>query len=218
MINFYDKIDNKELKIPNPGYNKKHIFKLPLLGMIIGQSGSGKTNILLNIIYRMNLTFDKLIIVNKTEEPLYNFLKDKLGDKLEIINIEKFDIDNYKDDDIKFLVFDDMLLLNKKENKIIEESYIRGRKNGFMAIIYLSQNFYNVSLNIRRNLNYLIIKQISKDNLDKIIKNYFSDVNKEKIYDIYDRYIISYNNTDFLMLDLNNKKIYKNFDLTPIKY
>ena len=61
----------------NPLYHQHHI-KIPFRMLIVGNSGSGKTSTLMNLIYNMPDTFEEIIICCKSKhEPLYEFLDDK---------------------------------------------------------------------------------------------------------------------------------------------
>ena len=66
--NWYEIIDKKYLtKIHNPNYDKGscHGIKLPFRAIIMGNSGSGKTQLLLTILHSMQETFEKVIICTK---------------------------------------------------------------------------------------------------------------------------------------------------------
>jgi ABC-type lipoprotein export system ATPase subunit len=74
--NFYEAKDMKKFldKRENPHFNE-HKIKLPFRMLIVGCSGSGKTNTLLNLIYMMPDTFSQIVIVTACkDEPLYNIL------------------------------------------------------------------------------------------------------------------------------------------------
>ena len=88
MINFYNlkelnKYDNKD-KDEQLKFTGMKIFKHFL---IVGKTGSGKTNALMNYIRLSSIpskgTFDKIFISYQTNEPLYDFLKEKFNRKKE---------------------------------------------------------------------------------------------------------------------------------------
>ena len=61
----------------NPHFDRHHI-KIPFRMLICGNSGSGKTSTLMNLIYNMPDTFEEIIICCKSKaEPLYEYLEDK---------------------------------------------------------------------------------------------------------------------------------------------
>ena len=82
LVDWYKKIPKKYLlKQHNPHYDK-HRIKLPFRMIIAGNSGSGKTQTLLNLLYNMPDTFENIYITTKNkDEPLYNYLEDKLKNK-----------------------------------------------------------------------------------------------------------------------------------------
>ena len=82
MINFYEHKDVKKLvpKYKNPHFNLTQI-NIPARVGIIAPSGTGKTQWLLNYIHKNQDTFGHIIVVYKSSEPLYDFLRDKIGSK-----------------------------------------------------------------------------------------------------------------------------------------
>ena len=83
MVNFYSKI--KTEKSHNPAYNTSHKFEIPFRMVICGNSGSGKTSTLLNILYNMPDTFTQVILcIKDSDEPLYKLLKEKPIDKVTV--------------------------------------------------------------------------------------------------------------------------------------
>ena len=124
-------------KTHNPSYDKHHI-KIPFRMLIVGNSGSGKTSTLLNLIYNMPDTFEEIIIVCKSKsEPLYEFLEDKYS-KDKSIKIIEFkdglpDIDGFNKEQQRLLVYDD--LINEKDQRAICESFIRARKRNVVYVI-----------------------------------------------------------------------------------
>ena len=131
--------------------------------LICGPSNSGKTNLLLNMIYSL-LMFDKINLFSKNlhQYQYQGFLKDfverinpKVGYEVieayddEIIPLEELPADNQK-----IVVFDD-LLCEKNQNSIINY-FINGRHKN-CCVIYLSQTFYKVPKDIRVNCSHLCI-------------------------------------------------------------
>jgi hypothetical protein len=82
MINFYEHKDVKKLatKYHNPHFADTQI-DIPARIGVIAPSGTGKTQWLLNYISKSFDTFDHIIVVYKASEPLYEFLRDKVGSK-----------------------------------------------------------------------------------------------------------------------------------------
>jgi hypothetical protein len=89
LINFYEEDSVKKFihEYHNPSYNEQtQPLKHPARVLVIGSSGAGKTNIVMNIIKKMENTFNKIRVFCKNkEEPLYEMLESKLdGESFEI--------------------------------------------------------------------------------------------------------------------------------------
>jgi KaiC/GvpD/RAD55 family RecA-like ATPase len=190
----------------NPHFDKHHI-KIPFRMLICGNSGSGKTSTLMNLIYNMSDTFEEIIIVCKSKaEPLYEYLEEKYT-KDKSVKIMEWkdglpDIDKFDKEKQRLLVFDD--LVNEKNQKAIEEAFIRARKKN-CSLCYLSQSYYAVPKMIRNNLTYIIIKQLSSlKNLTMIMREYSLGVDKKEMKEMYDD--ATSDKQGFLMLDLEGDK------------
>ena len=191
----------------NPHYEKHHI-KIPFRMLIVGNSGSGKTSTLMNLIYNIPDTFEEIIICCKSKhEPLYEFLEDKYSkDKsVKILEFEKDglpNIDKMDKEQQRLLVFDD--LINERDQKAICEAFIRARKKN-CSLCYLSQSYYAVPKLIRNNLTYIIVKQLSSlKNLTMIMREYSLGVDKKEMKEMYDD--ATSDKQGFLMLDLEGDK------------
>ena len=139
--------------------------------LICGPSNSGKTNILLNMIYFL-LEFDKIYLFSKNlhQNKYQNLLQDfaeqinpKVGYEVieayddEIIPLEELPADNQK-----IVVFDD-LVCESNQNSIINY-FINGRHRN-CCVIYLTQTFYKVPKNIRDNCSHFcIFKFLPREN------------------------------------------------------
>ena len=192
-------------KVHNPHYNIHHI-NIPFRGLIIGNSGSMKTNTLLNLIANMPDTFERIVICLKSkDEPLYNFLADKLKDNgIEILEgIENLpDVNSFNKEVQSLVVLDDLVL--EKNQKIIEEFYIRARKKG-CSLLYISQSYFLTPKTIRNNLTHIFIKQVSSlKNLTRIMNEYALGIDKKIFKSMYDE--CTKEKSDFLLIDLEGSK------------
>ena len=82
MINFYEHKDVKKLapKYSNPHFNETQT-SIPRRIGVIAPSGTVKTQWLLNYIHKCQNTFGHIIMVYRASETLYEFLRDKIGEK-----------------------------------------------------------------------------------------------------------------------------------------
>ena len=155
--------------------NKEHNEKWPFIPdhpyriLIIGGSGSGKTNTLLNLINEQK-DIDKIYLYAKDlSEPKYEFLIKKredvgikyCNDPNAFIECSNRIDDVYQNIDdynpsrkIKILiVFDDMIadiMSNKNFQAIIKELFIRCRKL-YISLVFITQSYFSVSKDGRLN-------------------------------------------------------------------
>ena len=176
LFNFYSLISqskNNNLK----GF-KQHFIEPNSRILMIGGSGTGKSNAVLNFIERSSGSFSKIIICSfsTTDEPLYNYLQSKIPD-VELINniddvpaVQEFDDKNKNKQ--KLIVFDDFVNLTKKEMQKLFDYAISSRKFGFTCI-FISQSYTSVPKIISRNCNYIMIFKINdKVSIKRIIDNH----------------------------------------------
>ena len=175
MINFDDYIgENKTKHNKNWPYTPDH----PYIILIIGGSGSGKTNVLLNLIDNQP-DIDKIYLFAKDPyEAKYQYLiniREKVGlkrfnDPKAFIEYSNDMQDVYKninyynpDKENKILiVFDDMIadmINNKKLNSIVTELFIRGRKLN-ISLVFISQSYFKVPKDARLNTTHFLISKI----------------------------------------------------------
>ena len=219
MVNFYAHKKMKEFitEYDNPHFDS-HQIKVPFRLAVIASSGGGKTQYLLNLISRMNDTFGHIYVCYRTNESLYDFLQKQIGaDKITFFTqLSKFPQVNEMPKDKQILcVFDDVVNYSDKEQGIIKEYYVRGRKWGKgISMCYLSQSFYRIPKIIRLQCNYLILLKLgSKRDLNLILGDYGLGVDKEELMTIYkDATKVPF---DFLKLSLDerddNKRFSKNW-------
>ena len=206
MINFDEYTNEKKI-----GHNSKwpYIPDDPYRILIIGGSGSGKTNALLNLINNQ-LDIDKIYLYAKDPyETKYQYLINKR----EKVGLDYFDghktfieysndtQDVYKNiDDYNpgkkhkvFIVFDDMIanmIINKKLNPIITELFIRGRKISIF-IIFITQSYFKVPKDVRLNSTHFFIMKIpNKRELQQTALNHSSDIDVKDFIKIYKKFTI----------------------------
>ena len=200
MINF--DVTKEETKEHNP--NWPQIPDNPYRMLIIGGSGSGKTDSLFNLIINQP-DIDKFYLYTKYPyEAKYQFLikkRERTGFKhfndSKAFNEYPNDMDDiYKN--IKeynpnkkgkiLIVFDDMIadmLSNRKLNSIVPELFIRGRKLN-ISVVFITQSYFAVPKNVRLNsTHYFITKIPSKQELHQTAFNHSSDIYFKDFMNLY---------------------------------
>ena len=163
----YNKMTNSD-SITNKN-NKKRNEKWPFIPdhpyriIIIGGSGSGKTNALINLINKQNDIDEDFLYARDLSEPKYEYLINKGEDEgiKHLNNTNAFiECPNTMDDVYEntddynsgwkrkfFFVFDDMIadiMTNKKFQAIIKELFIRCRKLK-ISLVFITQYYFYVS-------------------------------------------------------------------------
>ena len=201
MINFDDYVnENKTKHNKNWPYIPDHPYRI----LIIGGSGSGKTNLLLNLIENQP-DIDKIYLyakdpyeakyqylINKREGVGINHFKDfkafiefsnDMHDVYKNINYYNPDRENKI-----LIVFDDMIadtIQNKKLNSKVTELFIRGRKLN-ISLVFITQSYFKVPKDVRLNTtHFFITKILSKRELQQIAINHSLDINTENFLNIY---------------------------------
>jgi hypothetical protein len=216
ILDWYKEMPKKYLlKSHNPNY-EIHGIKLPFRMLIIGGSGAGKTQTLMNILHNFGDTFQNLFVITKNrDEPLYNYLADKTakGGGVEILEgIQNApDLDKLDKEEQTLIVMDDLVL--ERNQHQLEQYFIRARKLN-CSLIYISQSYYAVPKMIRQNLTYLVIKRLNTlGDLFRIMREYSLGVEKNELKKIYDA--STTNKQDFLLVDLEEApedRFRKNFN------
>lgn len=203
MFNFYDNI--KQNPRLNPNYDS-HKIKLPFRSLIACSSGNGKSNLVMNLLVEMTNTFTKIIVCTKEEEPLYDFMKAKLKDKMEIYyHGEIPELKKMPKDENGIVIFDDLVLDKKPE---IGQMYIRGRKLGYSSI-YISQSFYHTESIIRKNCNLVWLgRGMMARDLRLILSEFSLGLSKDELTTLYNE--LTATKMNFMLLDLEDRTIRQN--------
>ena len=192
MINFDNYTnENKTEHNKNWPYTPDHPYRI----LIIGGSGSGKTNALLNLINNQP-DIDKIYLYAKDPyEAKYQFLinkKESTGLKHsndskafteysnDMHDVYK-NIDDYNPDKENkiLIVFDDMIadmINNKKLNSIVTKLFIRDRKLN-IPLAFITQSYFKVPKDVSLNTTHFFIAKIpNKGEIQQIAINHSSDI------------------------------------------
>ena len=201
MINF-DEYTNENKIEDNSKWS--YIPDHPYRVLIIGDSGSGKTNALLNLINNQP-DIDKIYLYAKDPyETKYQYLinkREKVG--LDHFNDHKAFMEYSNDmQDVRknieeynsikkrkvLIVFDDMIadmINNKKLNPIVTELFIRGRKIN-ISIAFITQSYFKMPKDVRLNSTHFFIMKIpNKRELQQVALNHSSDIDFKDFMKIY---------------------------------
>ena len=188
MINFDDYTNENIIE-----HNSKcpYIPNHPCRIHIIGGSGSGKTNALLNLINNQPDIDEIYLYAKDPYEAKYQYLikkREKVGldhfDDLKAFMEYSNDMqDVYKNiEDYNprkkrkvLIIFDNMIadiINNNKLNPIVTELFIRGRKLN-ISIVFIMQSYFKVPKDVRLNSTHFFIMKIpNKRELQQIALNH----------------------------------------------
>ncbi len=220
LTNFMEFIPDKyKSSIKRDKNFKDHLIEPESMIVIAGPTGSGKTNALLEFMKRKNKAWHDIILFSgfSTDEPFYNYLKDKIPDMQQVDRLEQLpDIEDIKKIERKerLLIFDDAVKLDTKSQDTISEWFMAARKRGF-TVIYLSQKYLGekgeaVPIFIRSNINYLILFKFNNDDEVKaILKKYKMNYDLDELLELYKLWTATKGN--FLTFDFRKGEIRLNF-------
>ena len=204
MINFDEYTNENKIEHNSKWpYIPDHLYRT----LIVGGSGSGKTNALLNLINNQP-DIDKIYLyakdpyeakyqylINKREKVGLNYFNDPkafMEYSIDMLDVYK-NIEDYNP--IKkrkiFIVFDDMtadMISNNKLKPIVTQLFIRGRKLN-ISIAFITQSYFKVPKDVRLNSTHFFIMKIpNKRELQQIALNHSSDIDFKGFMNIYKKY------------------------------
>lgn len=213
----------------NP-FAPRHPFRL----LIIGPSGQGKTNVLLNLLTEY-IYYDRIYLYAKTatEEDKYLWVRDYLQKVQDAANQRTADADIYEADNIQIIqawetsldnlvkvhdldeqkqnlvVFDDLTLEGRATHDKIAEHFIRGRKKN-CSYIYIGHSFYLLPKIIRINISDIILfPPDNKREIGELAKTYATRISFKEFQKILND-IRNDNNSsgnDFVYIDTRAKDL-----------
>ena len=149
--------------------NKEHNKKWPYIPdhpyriLIIGGTGSGKTNALLKLINEQ-YHIDRIYLYAKDlSEPEYEYLIERRENE----NMRILMIITQGEKEKNLIVFDEMIAIimtNKRIKAIIKELFIRWRKLN-ISLVFITQSCFSVPKDVRLNsTHYLIVRLTTEEN------------------------------------------------------
>ena len=167
--------------------------------LIAGGTGTGKTNALYSYLLETskpkNGTFKHIFVVYKTEEPLYEDLKEQLGDGISFYKsiADLPSVDEFPDAIVNDFKYQYLVCLDDCVNDKDKASYTKvknyftyGRKKG-ITLAYLTQSFFESDGFIRKQMSYLLLLSIKgKTDLNNILREYGSlQTDPKELYRIF---------------------------------
>jgi hypothetical protein len=216
MINFYENPKVKKFmeKIENPTFDNTQMM-MRSRSLVVGASGTGKTNFLVNFIASSPLTFGKVIIVSKLiEEPLYKFLTEELKGSIVYYSLDQLpslkELTDTRENELETLIVFDDLVSDLKKGSEVENYFLAGRKCG-LTQMFLTQSYFDVEKIIRGQLSYLILLQVSSENdLKLILRDHKSlGITGDQLATIHEE--ATEDDLSFLKIDINMRKRDKKF-------
>lgn len=212
----------KEYNVSGNYYNPNACDGVPIhpfMCGVIGGSRTRKTDTAIMTMLKCD-NFGKIEIYAKNiGETIYNWLgglADNLPEDTITVsdNIDELKAPEEFDPSIQTLVIIDDFVLDKKQGNALAIAQ-RGMKQN-ISMFYISQNFFRIHMDLRKNFTYLILKSINSIKSIKLMINDFNlDKEPDELLKMYKKAIAK--PTDFLLIDINEPvellKFRKNFDM-----
>jgi len=221
--------DEKVDGIPAPLPNILNFFML-----IVGRPGSGKSNLLLNLLCKkgkcFNKRFDKVYVFSPSlltmkDSPFECIPDDQVFDELNVDSLESV-LSKIKEsgEKVLFLLDDVVNDLNKSPellrlmNKILMNRRHLAGSGGSVSVIMTAQVYNKVNLSIRKTATQVILFNTrNKKELNAI----FEELILIKLKEFYSLLNYSFKSKhDFILIDLEkpiSKMFYRNFNLLKFK-
>lgn len=175
----------------------QHPFRL----LAIGPTGGGKTNIIVDLVIN-HLCFDKIYIyatdledekylatialfeslnkqykeLNETDEDIIEY-----SDSLNGIEVKQFNPEKQN-----LVIFDDMVTESKKNQKIINDLFIAGRKTPNCSLIYQTQSIFDTPDLLRKQASMLVLLDVNDEGeINEIAKRYRTGITFQEFKELY---------------------------------
>jgi hypothetical protein len=216
VTNLYESVIPSRFKQSAVRYKnyKRMRIDLPARVLVIGGSGSGKSNLVACLINAFGCFNKVLLVARELDEPIWKWLRHlfskiekKLGkqilfytdDLAEVPDVKAFDPAEQT-----LIIVDDMINDKNLGKSNIPNIWTMGRKYGITSIL-ISQSYYKVPMILRQNSNYIILKKVaSLADLGRITREYNLDMDPKQLMHLY-RHVVK-TIKDFLLIDVNSNE------------
>lgn len=223
--------DSKGRSIAEPLMATSHFY------IISGASGSGKTNLLVNLLRSNKITkdkkhklsyrkmFDKVVFVSPSAHTITDSPLEKIADdqKFEELNEDVFDLvdsitdDAVEDDKHNLLILDDVSSqLRTRENEKTLNQIIKNRRHKNLSIWIVGHKVTDLSPALRSNANMIFLFKPKTNREIETIQSEYMLMPKKQAEELMKA---AYKNRyDFLLIDTSLRKnaefaFYRNFNL-----
>jgi ABC-type sugar transport system ATPase subunit len=217
IVNLQPKSDKPKFKNAN-----KLAPQWPFRLIVIGKSGSGKTNLVLNLIFKY-LKYDTLTVYARhLDNTQYTDLRERVENAEDELGhtFSHFDdslqkcipVDDFNEELQNLVLFDDFASLPEKEQQPVVDYFIRGRHKGISSI-YISQIYHKIPKGARLQSTMVILFKGSNHNDKQAIwKDHMSQYSFEEFDQIY--HACTDEPHSFMVIDLENPELHirKGFD------
>jgi len=193
---------------------KKHMIKPCSQIAVVGPTGSGKTNFVIDFLSRKPDAFYRIIYFSgsTSDEPLLKLLQNHIegvemieGDADQLPDLTDMNEENKSHE--KLIVFDDCANINGKQKSKIQKWFCASRKYGFTTI-FISQDFQSIPLQIRRNVMiYIIFRMNESSTINHILRAHADGDDKDFVKILLHRATEGKGN--FLKIDFSNDEAHR---------
>jgi len=216
MRNWYKSVDKKLLPKQHKlkGFEYTGIKNSPFFLLLSGRSGLGKTNALIDLLHRMNGSFDKIILccMSFASDPLYMQMKKKNPNTMDVYEKTVPSPDDYiGEKGNKVFICDDMV--GRKEfAKQINDWFVRGRKSG-ASMVYITQSYFDVDRLVRRSLsNMFLFPSSNQRELSMILRDFPFLEDHQDVVNEYKRITKGDDPSDFMNVNVQQGTVCINFE------
>lgn len=164
--------------------------KHPFRAIIVGRSGSGKTVLTLNLLFKW-LKYDTIYIICSTvhlqkKYELFCDLAELFPSKFKMYeNMNSFSLKQVAKTKKNLILLDDLQELDNKQLNRVNDLFVRGRHSN-CSVIFLAQTFYRVPIRCRGSANlFIFFKVNSEKDKARIHRDVCGDLDKNQFLKLF---------------------------------
>jgi hypothetical protein len=190
-------------------------IKKPSYNLIIGKRGVGKTYLIKDLLYHLNISKGNIVCNNIFDRDFYKKIIDKIyiydnNQKENVLkNIKKYQekLRHLKKMDNVFLVYDDVIYNNSIHTDILRICY--ENRHYLLTIVNTMQYYNNLPSHTFNNIEYLFIfPSINKHESNKLFK-YIHNLFPNMTFETMNKLFYNLELYECMVIDTYNKKLYR---------